>query len=183
MEQNEWIVINYTLPREPSRVRVSVWRKLKKIGAVNIQQSMWILPLTDENYNLLNKIKEDITENNGEAFIMKSSVDESSRKIIIERFNAARDEEYEELLEQCDDFFKEIDKEIARENFTFAEIEENEEELNKLKKWYEKIAARDFFEASLREKSKTILSGCTEVLEEFCDKVYDYNDKAEGMNK
>ena len=57
MEQNEWIVINYTLPREPSRVRVSLWRRLKKIGAVNIQQSMWILPLTDENYDLLNEIK------------------------------------------------------------------------------------------------------------------------------
>ena len=44
MERNEWIAINYTLPREPSRIRVSVWRKLKKIGAVSIQQSMWILP-------------------------------------------------------------------------------------------------------------------------------------------
>jgi DNA-binding transcriptional regulator PaaX len=178
MEQNEWIVINYTLPREPSRIRVSMWRKLKKIGAVNIQQSMWILPQTDENYELLNQIKDDVSQNNGEAFVMKSSVDEDSKKIIIERFNTARNEEYKELLEQCDDFFQEIDKEIARKNFTFAEIEENEEELNKLKKWYEKIIARDFFEASLREKSKVMLSKCADVLEEFCDKVYDFTDRA-----
>lgn len=178
MEQNEWVVINYTLPREPSRIRVSIWRKLKKIGAVNIQQSMWILPQTDKNYNLLNEIKDDVSQNNGEAFVMKSSVDEDSKKIIIERFNAARDEEYNELLDKCDDFFKEIDKEIARENFTFAEIEENEEELRKLKEWYEKIEARDFFEAPLREKAKTILSKCTDILEKFCDKVYDFNDKA-----
>ena len=177
MEQNEWIVINYTLPREPSRIRVSIWRKLKKIGAVNIQQSMWILPQTDENYDLLNKIKDDISQNNGEAFVMRSSVDESSREIIIGRFNAARDEEYKELLEQCDDFFEEIDKEIARKNFTFAEIEENEEELKKLKEWYEKIAARDSFEASLKEKSKVTLSKCADVFEEFCDKVYEFNDR------
>lgn len=177
MEQNEWVVINYTLPREPSRIRVSIWRKLKKIGAVNIQQSMWILPQTDENYNLLNGIKDDVLQNNGEAFVMKSSVDEDSKKIIIERFNAARDEEYQELLEKCDDFFSEIDKEIARKNFTFAEIEENEEELRKLKEWYEKIEARDCFEAPLREKSKTTLSKCADILEEFCDKVYDFNDK------
>lgn len=177
MEQNEWVVINYTLPREPSRIRVSIWRKLKKIGAVNIQQSMWILPQTDKNYNLLNEIKEDVLQNTGEAFVMKSSVDEDSKKIFIERFNAARDEEYKELLEKCGDFFMEIDKEIARKNFTFAEIEENEEELRKLKEWYGKIEARDFFEAPLREKSNTLLSKCADILENFCDKVYDYNDK------
>lgn len=173
MEKNEWIVINYTLPREPSRMRVSIWRRLKKIGAVNIQQSMWILPLTDENYNFLIKIKDDVSQNNGEAFVMKSSVDEESKKIIIERFNASRDEEYRELLEQCDDFFKEINKEIVRENFTFAEIEENEEELNKLREWYKKILNRDFFKAPLQEKSKTTLLKCAEVLEEFCNKVYE----------
>jgi DNA-binding transcriptional regulator PaaX len=177
MEQNEWIVINYTVPREPSRVRVSLWRKLKKIGAINIQQSMWILPLTDENYNLLKEIKNEVTQNNGEAFVMKSSVDEDGNKNIIERFNAARDEEYRELLEQCDDYFKEIDKEIARENFTFAEIEENEEELNKLKKWYEIILARDTFGATLKEKSKIMLSECAKVLDEFCNKVYEFTNK------
>jgi DNA-binding transcriptional regulator PaaX len=177
MEQMEWIVINYTLPREPSRIRVSMWRKLKKIGAVNIQQSMWILPQTDENYDLLNKIKEDVSQNSGEAFVMKSSVDEDSNKIIMERFKEARNEEYREVIEQCDDFFKEIDKEIARENFTFAEIEENEEELNKLRKWHEKIVTRDFFEATLKEKSKETILKCAEVLEKFCEKVYDYNEK------
>lgn len=178
MEQNEWVVISYTLPREPSRIRVSIWRKLKKIGAVNMQQSMWILPRNDVNYNHLNEIKDDVLQSNGEAFVMKSSVEENISKIIIERFNSARDEEYKELLDKCDDYFEEIDKETARKNFTFAEIEENEEELNKLKEWFGKIVVRDFFGASLREKSKTMLLSCTDIFEGFCDKVYDYNDKA-----
>ncbi len=178
MDQSTWAVISYTLPREPSRVRVSLWRKLKKIGAVNIQQSMWILPLTDENFNLLNDIKSEVFQNSGEAFVMKSSVDEDGQKNIIERFNSARNEEYRELLEQCEEFFKEIDKETARENFSFAEIEENEEELNKLKQWFAKIETRDTFGASLKETSKATLSKCTEELEKFCDKVYQFTDKA-----
>jgi hypothetical protein len=178
MDQNEWIAINYTLPREPSRARVSIWRKLKKIGAVSIQQSMWILSSNDENYSLLNEVKDEVSRNGGEAFVMSISVDEDGQKIIIEKFNAARDEEYGELLEQCEEFFKEIDKEIARKNFTFAEIEENEEELNKLKQWYEKIAARDSFGSPLQEKAKSMLSKCTELLDGFCDRVYEYNDKA-----
>ena len=177
MDQTDWVVINYTLPREPSRIRVSLWRKLKKIGAVNIQQSMWILPLTDENFNMLKDIKSEVVQNSGEAFVMKSSVDEDGRKNIIGRFNAARNEEYGELLEQCEEFFKEIDKEIARENFTFAEIEENEEELDKLKQWFAKIEARDTFGASLKETSETTLSKCAESLEKFCDKVYEFTDR------
>ena len=178
MEQNKWAAIIYTLPREPSRARVSVWRKLKKIGAVSIQQSMWILSSSDENYVLLNEIKNEVSRNSGEAFVMTFSAEEDGEKVIIEKFNGARDEEYGELLEQCEEFFKEIDKEIARENFTFAEIEENEEELGKLKHWYEKIAARDTFGAPLQEKAKLTLAKCTEALDGFCDKVYEFNDKA-----
>jgi hypothetical protein len=133
MDQNNWIAINYTLPREPSRARVSIWRRLKKIGAVSIQQSMWILPSSDESSRLLNEVKDEVFQNGGEAFILTFSADDDGKKIIIDKFNAARDEEYGELLEQCEDFFREIDRETARENFTFAEIEENEEELNKLR--------------------------------------------------
>lgn len=178
MEQNEWIVINYSLPREPSRARVAIWRKLKKFGAVSIQQSMWILPLSDENNRLFSDIKSEVFQNSGEAFIMTASVDEEGKKIIVEQSNAARNEEYVELLEQCEEFFKEIDKEITRENFTFAEIEENEEELSKLKQWHEKIMARDSFSASYGEKAKGMLLKCAEALDGFCEKVYEFNEKA-----
>ena len=139
---------------------------------------MWILPQSDENYRLLNEIKDEVSHSNGEAFVMKSCVDEDSKRIITKRFNEARDEEYKELLEKCDDFFAEIDKEISRKNFTFAEIEENEEELKKLKEWYGKIMARDPFGAELRERSKAMVSKCSDILDEFCDKVYDFNNKA-----
>ena len=39
MKSIEWLMLNFTLPKEPSRVRVSTWRKLKKSGSVNIGQS------------------------------------------------------------------------------------------------------------------------------------------------
>lgn len=176
MNQNKWIAINYTLPREPSRVRVSIWRRLKKIGAVSIQQSMWILPLNDKNSNLFNEVKDKVSQNGGEAFMLSFSADEDGESMIINKFNMARDEEYGELFEQCEDFFKEIDKETARQNFTFAEIEENEEELDKLKKWYKKIATRDIFCSPLREKAESMLSKCAEILDDFCNKVYEFNE-------
>lgn len=177
MEQKVWAAIQYTLPREPSRARVSVWRKLKKIGAANMQQSLWLLPYSDDSFSLLNKVKNEVLQNGGESFVMTVNVDDDGQKIIVDQFNAARNEEYTEFLEQCTDFFKEIDKEISRKNFTFAEIEENEEELNKLKEWFGKISARDTFNASLGEKAHSTLDECARVLEVFCDKVYEFNEE------
>lgn len=176
MDGSQWLAINYTLPSKPSRSRVYIWRKLKKAGAVNIQQSMWLLPFNDENYHTLKEIKQDVIQNGGEAFIMQSVIERDSTQVVIERFNSARNEEYMEVMEQCEEFFKEISKETAAKNFSFAEIEENEEELDKLKGWYEKILSRDFFEASLKEEANKMLSKCNELFEEFCMKVYEFND-------
>lgn len=180
MKDGQWLMISYTLPREPSRVRVSIWRKLKKIGAVNIQQSLWILPLSEENESVFRGIEKEVEKSGGEAVLFYSSAGDENEKAIIDKFNEARNEEYGELLEQCGDFFKEIEKETERKNFTFAEIEENEEELGKLKNWYHKIEARDAFQANLGSRSKEALFKCKEALDGFCNSVYALNENEEG---
>ena len=172
MNENKWLALSYTLPREPSRARVAIWRKLKKSGAVGIWQSMWILPAGEKNHALLAEIKDEVTRCGGEAFMLEFSADEGGEKLIADKFAAARSEEYGELFEQCEDFFAEIAKEIARRNFTFAEIEENEEEFQKLKLWYEKIAARDTMGSPLGEKAKSMLAKCGELLDDFSERVY-----------
>ncbi|RDU22646.1 Chromate resistance protein ChrB [Anaerosacchariphilus polymeriproducens] len=92
MEEKEWLILNYILPKKPSRVRVSIWRKLKKHNSVNIGHAMWVLPLTEENIELFKEISNEIFQNNGEAYIMKSSfIDEKSTNSIIETFNKVRD--------------------------------------------------------------------------------------------
>ena len=42
-----WLLITYKVPAEPSRMRVSLWRKLKELGAVYIQQGAAVLPMTE----------------------------------------------------------------------------------------------------------------------------------------
>ena len=39
-----WQIITYRLPKEPSRHRVAVWRELRRLGAVSLQQGTWALP-------------------------------------------------------------------------------------------------------------------------------------------
>lgn len=144
MNSIEWLILNFTLPKGPSRVRVSAWRKLKKSGSVNIGQSMWVLPLSDEHISVFTEISGDILQNNGEAYILKAGfISTGNTDDITSIFNRARDEEYKEFLGKCEDFFREIEKETEKRNFTFAEIEENESEHDKLEEWLRKITMRE----------------------------------------
>lgn len=177
MEKKHWLMLNFTLPKEPSRVRVSVWRRLKKSGSVNIGQSMWLLPPSDVHMSVFADISADILQNSGEAYILGADfISTGNADSITSLFNKARDEEYREFLGKCEDFFREIDKETKKGKFDFAEIEENEDEYEKLEKWLNKITARDFFCAPLKEPSVEALRKCKAMFDDYCEKVYAQND-------
>jgi DNA-binding transcriptional regulator PaaX len=173
MEKSNWLVINYNLPSEPSRYRVAVWRGLKKLGAINIQQSMWILPNNEENYLSLQKISQDIESKDGESLLMGSIFfDGKHEERVISLFNNMRDEEYTEFITESEKYLKEIEKEIAKEKFTFAELEEEEAELEKLISWHEKIRMRDIFCSISREKAGEILLKIKDTFEDYNEMVY-----------
>lgn len=177
MGKRKWLVLNYNLPTEPSRHRVAVWRGLKKIGAVNIQQSMWVLPYNEKNYAVLQKISQDIESNKGEALLMESVFfEESHEDRVITLFNNIRDDEYKEYVHECKKYLREVEKEIRIEKFVFAELEEEEEELQKLISWYSKIAARDAFHSSLRDTAREITEQIKKAFEDYSDLVYEHND-------
>ncbi|MHC1719723.1 MAG: Chromate resistance protein ChrB [Clostridiaceae bacterium] len=173
MERTKWLVLNYNLPSEPSRHRVAVWRGLKKLGAVNIQQSMWILPKNEQNYKSLMKISNDIETNSGESLIMESVfIDDNHEKRIESLFNKMRDEEYIEFIVECKRYLKEMGREIKNEKFTFAELEDQESELEKLIAWYEKIKARDLFRSNLGEEARLMDEQIRIAFENFSLTVY-----------
>ena len=178
MDAQEWLILNFTLPKEQSTVRVSVWRKLKRCGSVSIGQSMWVLPLTDEHIRTFSEISKEITENAGSAFIATAEFLKIGSTVdVVGVFNKIRDDEYVEFLDKCEDYFHEINRETERRNFTFAELEENEEEYSKLVEWLRKISGRDFFNANLKNKAKTELEKCKLLLNNFGNKVNEYNEE------
>lgn len=173
MEKFKWLVINYNLPTEPSRHRVATWRGLKKMGAVNIQQSMWILPANEGNYSALQKISRDIEATSGDSFLMESMFfDDKHEERVISLFNNIRDDEYAEFIGECNKYLKELEKEISIEKFTFAELEEEEAELEKLISWYEKIRRRDIFESSRGNEARDISAQINAAYESYSERVY-----------
>ncbi len=185
LDKKEWLILNFTLPKEQSRVRVSVWRKLKKSGAVNIGQSMWVLPGHASHLEVFKEISEEITENNGSAYIANADfIEKEGSSDIVAAFNRVRENEYSEFIDKCEDYFLEIEKETKKENFTFAELEENEEEYDKLADWLKKISKRDFFGAPSKKQSEEALLKCKQLLGGFADNVYRASDNEDfGKDK
>ena len=166
-----WLVLVYKVPAEPTRLRSGVWRKIKGMGAIYLQNSVAALPQGGGAERSLRMLRKEITEMGGSAYLMESQVLSGGAEI--ERaFNAARDDEYEEIVDRCQDFLKEIEKEYAAEHFTYAELEENDEDLVKLRNWFAKVHARDVLGATGREATQVALQRCEQVLDEYAARVY-----------
>ena len=62
---------------------------------------------------------------------------------VMDTFQAARNDEYEEIVDRCEDFLAQVKKEHVAEHFTYAELEENEVDLAKLQNWFGRVRQRD----------------------------------------
>lgn len=172
----DWLLFAYSLPAEPSRGRVAVWRRLKKIGAASLLQSVWVLPARPEHQREFELLLGEVQELGGEALLFRAEgLSEAVEEKIVAAFAEARNLEYAEIADKCHDFFAELEHETERENFTFAEVEENEEELEKLRSWLAKVVRRDFFGTPRRQEVEALLQRCAERLKEFSDLVYTLN--------
>jgi hypothetical protein len=87
-------------------------------------------------------------------------------------FQAARDDEYEEIVDRCEDFLAQVKKEHVAGHYTYAELEENEVDLEKLRKWFARVRQRDVFGAGGRQAAEKALALCAESLEEYAARVY-----------
>lgn len=174
-ERRGWFVLVYKLPPEPTRLRASVWRKLKAAGAVYLQNGVAALPADAAGERAMRGAAQEVRELGGTAHLLRGEAvgDEAA---LVGAFGEARDAEYAEVLSKCRDFHAELEKERAVEKFTFAELEENEEDLAKLEAWLRKVELRDRFGAPKAPEARTAVLACREDLEAFAASVYEAAD-------
>jgi DNA gyrase/topoisomerase IV subunit B len=169
----KWLLFCPQLPATPSSPRVMVWRRMRTAGSLGLDNGLWILPYTESAEKFVQEIKSYIENQGGTSkTFLANAFDELTETEILERFCQDRAEEYAELNEQCVDFLGEIDKETARQNFSFAEYEENEQDLVKLEAWFEKVKARDFLGGLQAEEAIQWLEKCRQSLQNFANEVY-----------
>jgi hypothetical protein len=173
-----WLLLIYRVPPEPTRLRSTVWRRIKSLGAIYLQNSVAALPASPANERSLRKLRREIVDMSGTAVLLSAGVLVGESEVRAS-FQTARNDEYEEIVDKCQDFLGQVQKEYDENHFTYAELEENEVDLVKLKNWFAKIIDRDVFGASGREACEQYLDKCEQSLEAYAARVY--AEEAEGQ--
>jgi hypothetical protein len=171
LSQQRWLLLVYRVPSEPSRLRATVWRRIKSLGAIYLQSSAAALPFSLSAERALRKLRSEILDMSGTAVLLSCEV-LAGEPDVRAAFQAARDDEYEEIVDKCADFIAGVDKEYAESHFSYAELEENEVDLVKLRNWLQRVTERDVFGAAGREAALSSLAECEVKLEAYAARVY-----------
>ncbi len=166
-----WLLLVYRVPSEPSRLRAAVWRRLKSLGAIYLQNSAAALPASVGAERALRKLRSQILDMEGTAVLLSCQV-LAGEPDVRAAFQAARNDEYEEIVDRCEDFLAQVKKEYVADHFTYAELEENEVDLVKLRNWFARVRQRDAFGASGRPEAEKFLESCQQALDDYAARVY-----------
>ncbi len=98
--------------------------------------------------------------------------DEQSQRVLEQAFRDARSDEWTEFLADCKKFDAEIAKEISIKKFTFAELEEEEQSLDRLRRWFRDLKKRDVLQLESAKQAEAALSGCVANLDDYAQQVY-----------
>jgi Protein ChrB, N-terminal len=150
-----------------------VWRRMKAAGAVSLQNGVWVLPHTKEQERMVDDLLFYLHEQgaDGQSFAA-ITLSDKVEKDLVQRFRGLRDEEYTELIERCQGLLAELVKETKKKKFTFAELEENEDDLQKLESWLARVQTRDLFGGARAAEAMHSVEACKKALKVFADHVY-----------
>ncbi|MGA5198418.1 Chromate resistance protein ChrB [Streptomyces exfoliatus] len=172
-QATRWLILVIRLPADPSRHRVAVWRELRRIGALSLGQGIWAVPEVPVFADGVRRAL-DLTDGaGGQGVTLQASgrtTEDAAR--FRQMFTAARSADWAEFLADCGKFEEEIAKEIRIAKFTLAELEEEEQSLERLRRWHRDLTARDVFGAPEAAEAGIRLKQCTAVCEDYAERVF-----------
>ena len=136
---NSWLLLLFSLPTNRNTERVAVWRRLKKMGAVQIKTSTYLLPDEPAQYEQFQWLAKQIRDYGGDSTLVRAhEIEGLTKERVIAIFNDARAKDYGELRKSLQSF-------IARQKKMDAE--EASSELERLTRRFREVRAVDFFDS------------------------------------
>ena len=132
MEQPQgmsWVLLVYRIPREPTASRATVWRKLKRLGALLLHDAVWVLPATPWTREQFQWLTVEIGELGGEAYLWESHLLLNGQsEALVQQFQTRVESAYQEILD---------------------ELEREDVDLVALSRKYQQVRAQDYFHSEL----------------------------------
>lgn len=98
MERTRWVLLAYRLPREPSTPRISLWRRLKRMGVIQLGDGLVTLPHNRDTQEALEWAAEEVVDQGGEATVwVADPTSAADRRGLERRFTEAIAEQYRSL--------------------------------------------------------------------------------------
>lgn len=137
---------------------------------------MWALPELPAFSEGVSAVRELAERGDGSLSVFRATGQGDSDVAVLRvAFVAARVDEWSEFVADCDKFDAEIDREFAKEKFTFGELEEEEQSLDRLRRWHRDLLRRDAFGQTEAQQATGRLAVSTEKLATYSERVYAVN--------
>jgi hypothetical protein len=170
---SRWLVLVIKLPAEPSRHRVAVWRELRRIGALSLGQGIWAVPDVPVFADGIARAIALTEQADGQVVTLNASGRDREDAVRLQGlFGAARSADWAEFLADCGKFEAELAKEIRTAKFTLAELEEEEQSLERLRRWHRDLTARDVFGTPEAAEAGERLKQCAAACEDYAERVF-----------
>lgn len=155
--EGRWLLLIHQIPPKPDYFRVKIGRRLQRIGAVAIKNSVYVLPKNDQTQEDFQWVLREIVEGRGEASLCEARfVEGLSDEQVETLFQAARGAEYDQIAEEARRL-----AEISLPNGPTEETRRTKLEIDlvKLRRRLAEVVAIDFFGAPGREAATGLVSG------------------------
>ncbi len=148
------MLLAYRLPRDPSTPRSALWRKLRRLGAVQVLDGLAALPLDARNRELLEWLADEVVESGGEATIWVGELASAAQeRDLASRMAESVAAEYRALV---------ADASAAREE----RAGRRRRTLGRLRRELRRIRARDYFPPPERELAQQAVEELAALVEE-----------------
>src|SRR5262245_34123049 len=149
----KWLLLLYGLPTRRSAERVSLWRQLKRLGAVPLKTSAYLLPDTPSHFERFQWLAQQVRQGRGDATVIRvTEVEGLTHDQMVQMFNEARATEYDELIR---DLSRVVEQNKSKRRDSL------DADLKKMAGWLEEIQKIDFFGCSRAHDARMLLQRAT----------------------
>jgi len=170
---SNWLIICYRVATEPSALRVATWRALKQMGAVKLGDGVYFLPNTPIFSGELEGLRARIQAGSGSAVVViADGLSEDDEASLRAAFLAARSDEFQQVQRSAIRLVEHIAREEATDDYRFAEVDALEEELEKVRRQFQRATNRDHLGSPHRDDALCAVTEADRRLRAYLDEAF-----------